>query len=140
MDTNGIFMVSLLNQSLLFQNTGRIELYSRYFSDIFTTLLDSSWWWVLFITTAVYIGHWIIFGIFYLAFAIANNDYAKIKGTIEFAQNQTDSIEPCVSDVYDMTSAFLFSMESETTIGKYFQWPTKTKILPIQIKSFIMQY
>ena len=69
----------------------------------------------------VYIGHWIIFGFVYLAFAVANNDYDKIMGIIDPNSNQTmsdNSLEPCVSDVYDMTSAFLFSMESETTIGE----------------------
>ena len=54
---------------------------------------------------------------------MVNGDYDKIKGIDNHDVNQTipvsDSLlEPCVSDVYDMTTAFLFSLESETTIGE----------------------
>ena len=63
------------------------------------------------ITTFVYIGHWIIFGLIYWAFAAHHQDDEIINGNI----NGT----PCVTDVYDFVSAFLFSMESETTIGKF---------------------
>nr|CAB3258029.1 ATP-sensitive inward rectifier potassium channel 1-like [Phallusia mammillata] len=97
---------------------GKIDMYSRYFNDIFTTFLDSSWSWILFITLVVYLGHWIIFGALYWIFAIANNDYAKMYGSeaINASANATTG-DPCVYQVYDFVSAFLFSMESETTIG-----------------------
>jgi len=67
-----------------------------------------------------------------LAFAIANDDYAKI--IIDPTDNQTISEQPCVSYVYDMTSAFLFSMESETTIGKCCF--AKTKVLQLSCDAF----
>jgi len=115
-----------------FKDYGKLELYGRYFNDIFTTLTDSSWSWVLFLTAAVYVGHWVIFGLLYWAFAFLNDDYAKIYGTGQSTPlsqvfgNGTFGMEgipieeedPCVFQVYDFVSAFLFSMESETTIGE----------------------
>lgn len=91
-----------------------MDFYTRYTKDIFTTLLDLDWTWVILLTAIVYIGHWVIFGVFYWAFAISRDDYIKI-------WNGTDG-EPCVANVYDYASAFLFSMESESTIGTTSSW------------------
>ncbi|XP_076802213.1 ATP-sensitive inward rectifier potassium channel 10-like [Clavelina lepadiformis] len=116
------------NSNVSSSEISRCDLFSRYFSDIFTTMLDSSWSWVLFITIFVYVGHWIIFGVIYWLFAIANDDYYKILGyaeehyeehatnsTVEASHSSND--DPCVFNVHDGWSAFLFSLESETTIG-----------------------
>lgn len=109
------------------KKSGKLDWFSRYSKDIYTTLVDLNPFWIIFLTTAVYVGHWIIFGFIYWIFAIVNNDDAKING---YNVTQTspdgnfttvttvyDDGEPCVSNVYDFVSAFLFSMESETTIG-----------------------
>lgn len=98
-----------INFTIVFQKHDRMDFYTRYTKDIFTTLLDLDWTWVILLTAIVYIGHWVIFGVFYWAFAISRDDYSKI-------WNGTDG-EPCVANVYDYASAFLFSMESESTIG-----------------------
>nr|XP_002126220.3 ATP-sensitive inward rectifier potassium channel 1-like [Ciona intestinalis]XP_018667314.1 ATP-sensitive inward rectifier potassium channel 1-like [Ciona intestinalis]XP_026689855.1 ATP-sensitive inward rectifier potassium channel 1-like [Ciona intestinalis] len=132
---------------------GRLNVFSRFSSDIFTTLLDSSWSWILFITMTVYVGHWIIFGILYWVFAVANNDYEKIFGptvTVHEASSHptfsnatattatsTGSETPCVFEVYDLLSAFLFSMESETTIGYGLRGMTTT--CPIAVACLTIQ-
>jgi len=95
------------------------KLYGRYVSDIFTTLIDMRLSYILIMTLLVYVGHWLFFGAFYWLFAFLNNDREHIWGTV--SQNGTsvgiDENEVCVFKVYDFTTAFLFSMESETTIG-----------------------
>lgn len=115
---------------------------SRYSRDIYTTLLDLSWSWIVFLTAGMYIGQWVLFGIVYWLFAVVNGDYAKLMGMSEFVpidignttinstgidlsiypNEEVTNEEPCVSNVYDFVSAFLFSMESETTIGKNFEY------------------
>merc|ERR1719322_1744337 len=95
------------------------KLYGRYVSDIFTTLIDMRLSYILIMTLLVYVGHWLFFGAFYWLFAFLNNDREHIWGTV--SQNGTsvgiDENEVCVFKVYDFTTAFLFSIESETTIG-----------------------
>ena len=91
---------------LAMQDLGRRDLVSRYWSDLFTTLLDSSWKMVLFLTMLVYVSHWIIFGLIYWVFAVINKDSSTTE-------------DPCVFNVYNFVSAFLYSMESETTIGSF---------------------
>ena len=59
---------------------------------------------VLLLTLTVYVSHWVLFGLVYWGFAHYNND-------------TPDKNNACVSNVYDFTTSFLFSMESETTIG-----------------------
>ena len=98
----------------------RLELYIRYVRDHFTTLLDSSWTLVLIITSIVYISHWLIFGGFYLAFELV---YQNHENSAEILANMTSNSSSqfgnyCVSNVYDFRTAFLFSLESETSIGE----------------------
>lgn len=70
--------------------------------------------WVLLLTAIIYVGQWLIFGLIYHLYAIQNGD---IHMHDEEYANVTLN-DPCVSNVYDFASAFLFSMESETTIGE----------------------
>ena len=103
------------------QESINFKLYGRYVSDIFTTLIDMRLSYILIMTLLVYVGHWLFFGAFYWLFAFLNNDREHIWGTV--SQNGTsvgiDENEVCVFKVYDFTTAFLFSMESETTIGNF---------------------
>jgi len=84
--------------------SSKLKLYQRYFSDLFTTLIDMPISVVLLLTLTVYVSHWVLFGLVYWGFAHYNNDIP-------------DKNNSCVSNVYDFTTSFLFSMESETTIG-----------------------
>jgi len=84
--------------------SSKLKLYQRYFSDLFTTLIDMPISVVLLLTLTVYVSHWVLFGLVYWGFALANGDTREGNDT-------------CVSNVYDFTTSFLFSMESETTIG-----------------------
>ncbi|XP_039249263.2 inward rectifier potassium channel 2-like [Styela clava] len=121
------------SSNVRYKRFGRLDWMSRYSKDIYTTLIDLSLPWVILLTALVYVGHWIIFGIIYWLFAFAYDDYTKIFGmdanTSDIISPNSSTQEtivgfndkPCVSGVYDFATAFLFSMESETTIGYGFR-------------------
>ncbi|XP_036427903.1 inward rectifier potassium channel 16 [Colossoma macropomum] len=76
-----------------------------YVTDIFTTLVEIRWR-VMFLTFALsYILSWLFFGILFWIIALAHGD----------VKDPTN--EPCVYEVRSFTAAFLFSLETQTTIG-----------------------
>ena len=83
----------------------------RYFSDLYTTLLDSSWnYCVLMFTTSFY-GSWLIFGSLYFMICYTHGDLleenlAKGSGWV-----------PCIKEIDGFASCFLFSLETQQTIG-----------------------
>jgi len=83
----------------------------RYFSDLYTTLLDSSWnYCVLMFTTSFY-GSWLFFGSLYFMICYLHGDLleenlAKGSGWV-----------PCVKEIDGFASCFLFSLETQQTIG-----------------------
>ncbi|XP_066522399.1 inward rectifier potassium channel 16 [Hoplias malabaricus] len=76
-----------------------------YVTDIFTTLVEIRWR-VMFLTFALsYILSWLFFGILFYIIALAHGD---LKDPMK---------EPCIYEVRSFTAAFLFSLETQTTIG-----------------------
>ncbi|XP_030630713.1 inward rectifier potassium channel 16 [Chanos chanos] len=76
-----------------------------YVTDIFTTLVEIKWR-VMFLTFALsYILSWLFFGILFWIIALVHGDM------------RDHTIEPCVYEVRSFTAAFLFSLETQTTIG-----------------------
>lgn len=76
-----------------------------YVTDIFTTLVEIRWR-VMFLTFALsYILSWLFFGILFWIIALIHGD------------TKDPNNEPCVYDVRSFTAAFLFSLETQTTIG-----------------------
>ncbi|XP_026879052.1 inward rectifier potassium channel 2a [Electrophorus electricus] len=76
----------------------------RYLADIFTTCVDIRWRWMFIIFCLAFLLSWLFFGcIFWL---------------VAFFHGDLDNKEPqCVSNVSTFTAAFLFSIETQTTIG-----------------------
>ncbi|KAJ8289731.1 hypothetical protein GJAV_G00004630 [Gymnothorax javanicus] len=87
---------------------GNVRETYRYLSDIFTTLVDLKWRFNLLVFTLVYTTTWVFFGVFWWLIAY-------IRGDLEHADD--DSWTPCVNNLNGFVSAFLFSIETETTIG-----------------------
>ncbi|XP_046689409.1 G protein-activated inward rectifier potassium channel 4 isoform X2 [Silurus meridionalis] len=87
---------------------GNVRETYRYLTDIFTTLVDLKWRFNLLVFTLVYTTTWIFFGLIWWLIAY-------IRGDLE----HTDDGEwtPCVANLNGFVSAFLFSIETETTIG-----------------------
>ncbi len=79
-----------------------------YVTDGFTTLINSPWWVVIIIFTASYIVSWLVF--------------AGMWGIVAYVDGHFNNT--CLNNVYDFNSAFLFSVETQITIGygnKYVQ-------------------
>lgn len=87
---------------------GNVRETYRYLTDIFTTLVDLKWRFNLFIFVLVYTVTWLFFGFMWWLIAYLRGDL----------DNLTDKHwTPCVNNLNGFVSAFLFSIETETTIG-----------------------
>ncbi|XP_051788301.1 G protein-activated inward rectifier potassium channel 4 isoform X1 [Erpetoichthys calabaricus] len=87
---------------------GNVKETYRYFSDLFTTLVDLKWRFSLLIFILVYCITWLFFGLIWWLIAYIRGDL-----THQGEENWT----PCVENLNSFVSAFLFSIETETTIG-----------------------
>lgn len=83
----------------------------RFILDIFTTLLDMRWTYTLLLCVFVLLSSFLIFAIDWFLIALSNGD---IKRKFD---NDEDLEAACVQYVNDFTSAFLFSIETQHTIG-----------------------
>uniref|UniRef100_A0A3Q2W3A6 Potassium inwardly rectifying channel subfamily J member 10a n=1 Tax=Haplochromis burtoni TaxID=8153 RepID=A0A3Q2W3A6_HAPBU len=86
--------------------SGRGALYLR---DLWTTFLDMQWRYKLFLFSATFAGTWFVFGVLWYLVAMVHGDLLEF----DPPSNHT----PCVMEVKTLTGAFLFSLESQTTIG-----------------------
>ncbi|XP_072094558.1 G protein-activated inward rectifier potassium channel 4-like [Mobula birostris] len=87
---------------------GNVQETYRYFSDLFTTLVDLKWRFNLLIFTLVFTVTWLFFGFIWWLIAY-------IRGDLDHLGDPTWT--PCVDNLNGFVSAFLFSIETETTIG-----------------------
>ncbi|KAM3922490.1 G protein-activated inward rectifier potassium channel 2-like [Leptodactylus fuscus] len=87
---------------------GNVRETYRYLTDIFTTLVDLKWRFNLLVFTMVYTITWIFFGFIWWLIAY-------IRGDLDHIEDATWT--PCVDKLNGFVSAFLFSIETETTIG-----------------------
>ncbi|XP_072303078.1 G protein-activated inward rectifier potassium channel 2-like [Eucyclogobius newberryi] len=90
---------------------GNVRETYRYLTDIFTTLVDLKWRFNLFIFVLVYTVTWLFFGLMWWLIAYVRGDLDHLT---DEAENQWT---PCVNNLNGFVSAFLFSIETETTIG-----------------------
>ncbi|KAM5179728.1 G protein-activated inward rectifier potassium channel 2 [Mantella aurantiaca] len=87
---------------------GNVRETYRYLTDIFTTLVDLKWRFNLLIFVMVYTVTWLFFGMIWWLIAY-------IRGDLDHLHDKTWN--PCVDNLNGFVSAFLFSIETETTIG-----------------------
>ncbi|XP_059204836.1 inward rectifier potassium channel 16-like [Centropristis striata] len=83
--------------------------WSPYLMDIFTTLVEIRWRVMLLVFSLSYILSWLFFGLCYWLIAYVHGDVDDVDQ------------EPCVYNVHGFTAAFLFSMETQATIGYGFR-------------------
>ncbi len=92
-----------------------------WITDIFTTLVEIRWR-VMFLTFALsYILSWLFFGILFWIIALNHGDM------------KDPNNEPCVYEVRSFTAAFLFSLETQTTIGYGFRGMSENCMIAIII-------
>ncbi|MBN3302411.1 G protein-activated inward rectifier potassium channel 3 [Amia ocellicauda] len=87
---------------------GNVRETYRYLTDIFTTLVDLNWRCSLFVFVMAYAVTWLFFGAIWYLIAYCRGDLDHL---------EDNSWIPCVNNVNGFISAFLFSIETETTIG-----------------------
>ncbi|XP_072167744.1 ATP-sensitive inward rectifier potassium channel 12-like [Diadema setosum] len=105
----------------------------RFLEDMFTTLVDLRWRWNLLVFTFAYVTGWFLFGILWYIIAASHGDIGASD------RNETNW-EPCVYNMETFTGAFLFSLETQTTIGYGFRSVTEKcpdAVLLVVIQSVI---
>ncbi|CAG5897636.1 unnamed protein product [Menidia menidia] len=80
----------------------------RYISDIFTTCVDIRWRYMFLLFSLVFVVSWLTFGLAFWIIGLLHGDMEDREG---------DNFVPCVSQVNTFVAAFLFSIETQTTIG-----------------------
>ena len=79
-----------------------------FLTDIYTTLLDAPWIHCILMFSASFYGSWLMFGVLYYLISLSHGD---------FAPDKAEGHIPCILEVFDFTSCFLFSLETQHTIG-----------------------
>ena len=80
----------------------------RFLKDFFTSMIDLPWSWTLLSFATSFIISWVVFaGIWYLV-VLTHGDLGLELG---------DDHVACVENIQDFTSCFLFSLETQHTIG-----------------------
>lgn len=96
----------------------------RYLADIFTTCVDIRWRWMLLIFCLSFLLSWLFFGFVFWVVALS---YGDLENTTQM----------CVSNVDSFTAAFLFSVETQTTIGYGYRYVTEE--CPIAVFMVVFQ-
>lgn len=87
----------------------------HYLRDSFTTLVDAKWRWSFLIFVMGFLSTWLLFALLYYGYSIAHNDPYII------SEGDKSDETPCILNVHDFTTAFLFSIETQHTIGYGFR-------------------
>ncbi|XP_048401644.1 ATP-sensitive inward rectifier potassium channel 11-like [Stegostoma tigrinum] len=82
----------------------------RFLQDVFTTLVDLKWRHTLLIFTMSFLCSWLLFAMIWWLIAFAHGDLHRPGAG-------TEGAVPCVTSLHSFTSAFLFSIEVQVTIG-----------------------
>ncbi|KAK9530388.1 hypothetical protein VZT92_011892 [Zoarces viviparus] len=90
---------------------------SRYISDLFTTLVDLKWRWNMLIFILTYTVAWLVMASMWWVIAYIRGDLSH--------GGHDESYTPCVANVYNFPSAFLFFIETEATIGYGYRYITE---------------
>ncbi|XP_020503354.2 ATP-sensitive inward rectifier potassium channel 12-like [Labrus bergylta] len=114
----------------------------RYLADIFTTCVDIRWRYLLLIFTTTFLLSWLLFGIIFWGVALAHGDFnirIPVKEGVprSNADEEKDEWRPCILHIQGFIGAFLFSIETQTTIGYGFRCVTEE--CPIAVATVVVQ-
>jgi hypothetical protein len=85
-------------------------------SDLFTTMVDTKWRWNMLIFVSGFVVTWLFFALFYWLVSKLHGDLSDVNATHTM---------PCFENVNSFTAAYLFSIETQTTIGYGFRYVTE---------------
>ncbi|GJQ81862.1 hypothetical protein Trydic_g9888 [Trypoxylus dichotomus] len=86
----------------------------RFLQDIFTTLVDTQWRWTLIVFAMSFLMSWLGFAVIWWLIAFTHGDFEDMHLPAFQAESKWT---PCVSQLNSFTSCFLFSIETQHTIG-----------------------
>ena len=87
----------------------------RFIADFFTTLLDLKWRWYILTFLLAFTLSWLLFAFVWWLISYVHNDFDK---------KHNETWIPCVHNIEDFTTALLFSIETQSTIGYGARYPT----------------
>ncbi|XP_038850861.1 ATP-sensitive inward rectifier potassium channel 14 [Salvelinus namaycush] len=119
----------------------------RYLSDLFTTCVDIRWRWMLVIFCLSFLLSWLLFGFVFWLIAAAHGDFAirlnpssgasSGGGDESGAGAVVEVEEACFVQVNSFMAAFLFSLETQTSIGYGFR--SVTESCPLAVMAVVLQ-
>nr|XP_056706985.1 ATP-sensitive inward rectifier potassium channel 11 [Euleptes europaea] len=90
----------------------------RFLQDVFTTLVDLKWPHTLVIFTMSFLCSWLLFAMIWWLIAFAHGDLDQsTQMHLPGGGLGAGGFVPCVTEMHSFTSAFLFSIEVQVTIG-----------------------
>ncbi|XP_062847794.1 ATP-sensitive inward rectifier potassium channel 14 [Trichomycterus rosablanca] len=132
----------------------------RYLTDLFTTCVDIRWRWMLVIFTLSFLLSWLFFAVAFWLIAAWHGDLNPMQsssitpsssmssttssyllastatGTVHF-EALVEPEEPCFQQVNSFLAAFLFSLETQTSIGYGFR--SVTEACPLAVLAVVLQ-
>ncbi|KAJ3614233.1 hypothetical protein NHX12_017807 [Muraenolepis orangiensis] len=113
----------------------------RYLADIFTTCVDTRWRYMLLIFSTTFILSWLLFGLVFWGVGLAHGDFdPRLPPGTELPLGfspQGSEWRPCILHVQGFIGAFLFSIETQTTIGYGFRCVTEE--CPVAVVTVVVQ-
>lgn len=126
----------------------------RYLTDLFTTCVDIRWRWMLVVFTLSFLLSWLLFGFTFWLIAVAHGDLSVPSSSSSSSTVTTSSptsrdpetehsralVEPeeqCFQQVNSFMAAFLFSLETQTSIGYGFR--SVTEACPLAVLAVVLQ-
>ena len=83
---------------------------AKFWKDIFITLIDVNWGWIFLLFASAFFSSWLFFAVIWYATFWQHGDFLP--------ENKADpDFRPCADNILDFTSCFLFSLETQHTIG-----------------------
>lgn len=101
----------------------------RYIADMFTTCVDIRWRYMLLLFSLAFLVSWLLFGLVFWLIALVHGDIEQ--------PTKDETFTPCLLQVNGFVAAFLFSIETQTTIGYGFRCVTEE--CPLAVFMVVLQ-
>ncbi|XP_076122974.1 ATP-sensitive inward rectifier potassium channel 12 [Alosa pseudoharengus] len=124
----------------------------RYLADIFTTCVDIRWRYLFLIFCSTFLVSWFVFGVIFYLVSLAHGDFDEHLRMVSTPGSgvggglgsgvggravEQKEWKPCLLHVEGFVGAFLFSIETQTTIG--YGWRCVTEECPLAVVTVVVQ-